>query len=182
MTDENYDLLPHKLLADLKEDVDSLRKKMNEPDQKINELILEIESMKDSINDLNTIFQKALAQTKDADPHQIIKVLAQRTETVLNQNETIAKGMVAISDKLEDWMETQHQVVNKPMPQHAPIAQQQQQMAPPQMGTPQHSMGPPEMPGNRTAPMPSMEPQGTVDMPPPPPSSSKKKIIGGLFK
>ena len=185
MTDENYDLLPHKLLADLKEDVDSLRKKMNEPDQKINELILEIESMKDSINDLNTIFQKALAQTKDADPHQIIKVLAQRTETVLNQNETIAKGMVAISDKLEGWMETQSQVVSKPVPQHAPVAQQQQQhMPPPQMGTSQHIMGPPEMPGNRVAPMPPMagQQQGGIDMPPPPPGSSKKNIIGGLFK
>jgi len=179
MTDENYDLLPHKLLADLKEDVDSLRRKMNEPDQKINELILEIESMKDSINDLNTIFQKALEQTKDADPHQTIKVLAERMETVLTQNETIAKGMVAISDKVEGWMETQNHPMEKPQ---QTTATQQQFVPPPQMGSPQHNMGPPEMPGGRVAPMPQMEhSMGSVDIPPPP-SSNKKNMIGGLFK
>lgn len=187
MEDENYDLLPHKLLADLKSDVDSLKNKLNQPDQKINELILEIESMKDSINDLNTVFQKALEQTKEADPHQIIKSLADRMETVLNQNETIAKGMVAISDKVEDWMSKQS-TVSKPIEHPAtkqaiPAAQH---VPPPTIGSKQHSMGPPEMPGNRVAPMPQMpqssQPSGSIDMPPPPPSSSKKGIIGGLFK
>jgi hypothetical protein len=173
MADEEYELLPHKLLADLKDDVEMLRKKLNQPETKINELILEIESMKDSIHELNTVFAKALDNTKEEDPHKAIKIMEQKMETVLTQNETIARGMVAISDKLEDFM-GKHSV-----PQQKPVSSPQQAVPPPKTGTMQHSMGPPSMPGSRTAPVPEMEPQESgIDFPPPPPSAGKKKKLG----
>ena len=78
MVDEEYELLPHKLLADLKDDVEMLRKKLNQPETKINELILEIESMKDSIHELNNVFQNALEETKGEDPHKEIKLLKEK--------------------------------------------------------------------------------------------------------
>ena len=178
MADEEYELLPHKLLADLKDDVEMLRKKLNQPETKINELILEIESMKDSLHELNTIFQKVMDDTKEEDPHKAIKIMEQKMETVLTQNETIARGMVAISDKLEDFM-SKHSV-----PQQKPVSSPQQVVPPPKTGTMQHSMSPPQMPGARTAPGPQMETPGSgIDFPPPPPSAGgKKNIIGGLFK
>ena len=85
MVDEEYELLPHKLLADLKDDVELLRKKLNQPETKINELILEIESMKDSIHELNTVFAKALEDTNEEDPHKTIKIL---------ENKAIVEGNV----------------------------------------------------------------------------------------
>ena len=60
MADDEYEILPHQLLQDLKYDVEALKKKLTQPDTKSNELILEIESLKDSVHDLNDIFKKAL--------------------------------------------------------------------------------------------------------------------------
>jgi len=171
MVDEEYELLPHKLLADLKDDVELLRKKLNQPETKINELILEIESMKDSIHELNTVFAKALEDTGEEDPHKSIKILENKVETILTQNEIIAKGMVAISDKLEDFMNKQPTVLQKTVPR-------QQTSSP--MSNMQHSMGPPSMPGMRTAPPAQMQnPGADIDFPPPPPSAAAKKR--GIF-
>lgn len=180
-TDEDYEILPHQLLADLKSEVEALKKKLTQPDAKANELILEIESLKDSIHELNTVFQKALEQSKEEDLAKVIRIISQKLDTAVTQNETIAKGMVAISDKLEDFMASQGQMRAGPIP--VP------------MGAPQHSMGAPQMLGSRMAPPLQMEspfsesdyssPIGTETVPPPPPppgSAGKKKLIGTIFK
>jgi len=178
-TDEDYEILPHQLLADLKSEVEGLKKKLTQPDAKANELILEMESMKDSIQELNGIFQKALEQTKEEDLAKVIKIINQKLDTVTTQNETIAKGMVAISDKLEDFMANQSGTTNMP-----PAGMQVQ-----------HTMGMPQMSGSRMAPPLQMEspsfpeseypsPMRTGAAPPPPPpgAGSKKKLIGAIFK
>ena len=64
MADEDYEIIPHQLLSDLKFDVEALKKKLTQPDAKINELLLELESVKDSVHDLHTIFQKALEEVQ----------------------------------------------------------------------------------------------------------------------
>jgi hypothetical protein len=173
MADEQYELLPHQLLSDLKYDVEALKKKLTQPDSKANELILEIESLKDSIHELHGIFKKALEKTDEEDIYKAIK----RIDEVVSQNETIAKGMIAISDKLEDFMSKQG---SPGMARPKPISS-------PEMRPPQHSMGPPPPPGpGRVAPHPPMGPPGPggIDMPPPPPrmEGDKKRSLGGLFK
>ena len=105
---ENYEILPHKLLEDLKFDVEALKKKLTEPEAKTNELILEIETLKDSIHELNGIFSKALEHAKEEDAFKAIQRLNERIDTIVTQNETIAKGMIAISDKLETFMKHQN--------------------------------------------------------------------------
>ena len=100
----DYEILPHKLLEDLKFDVEALKKKLTEPEAKANELILEIETLKDAVHELNTVFNKALEHSKEEDAFKAIQRLNERLDTVVTQNETIAKGMIAISDKLEDFM------------------------------------------------------------------------------
>lgn len=168
MADEEYEILPHKLLADLKYDVEALKDKLTRPDTKASELILEIESLKDSIHELNTIFEKALEQTKGEDVDKTILSISEKLKTVVAQNETIAKGMIAISDKLEDFIEKQ-------------TSKMQIASTAPQMRAPaQHSMGlpPSEMP--RTAPRFELEVQPMPEgMPPPPPS---KKPRNGFFR
>ena len=72
--DEDYEILPHQILADLKSEVEALKKKLTQPDAKAQELILEIESLKDSIHDLTMIFQKALEDMKqEGDAAQLMK-------------------------------------------------------------------------------------------------------------
>lgn len=101
---EDYQILPQKLLQDLQTDVELLKKKLTEPETKMNELILEIETLKDSIHELTTVFDKALSDTKDEDVYGTIAQLNNRIDSVITQNETIAKGMIAISDKVEEFV------------------------------------------------------------------------------
>ncbi len=103
---EDYEILPHQLLSDLKYDVESLKKKLMEPDAKSNELILEIESLRESIHELTSIFKRTLEDVKKDDTEKKVKALNDKIKMVVSQNETIARGMVAISDKLENFMKT----------------------------------------------------------------------------
>lgn len=183
--DDEYEILPHQLLADLKSDVEALKKKLTQPDNKADELILEIESLKDSIHELTSIFQKALEATKEEDVSKSMKLFNDRINNIVSQNETIARGMIAISDKLEDFMTRQ--------PGQPTVTIQAQ----PQMSV-RHNMGTPSMPGTpgRFAPMPPMPPMGMesamnpsegtgdigMDFPPPPPGMAEKKKRIGLFK
>ena len=194
MTDDSYEMIPHKLLSDLKYDVEALQKKLTEPDAKSNELILEIESMKDSIHELTTVFQKALEEMKDeGDIAKTVHTMKEKLDTVVTQNETIAKGMIAISDKVDEWM-TNNASGN--------ASQQQPKIAlgapaPPIGSLNNHDMGtPPPMPRGpaRMAPkfesamqpsLPQMggaESSGDDDFPPPPPMPSGGKKRSGIFK
>ena len=101
---EDYEILPHSLLEDLKYDVEALKKKLQEPETKTNELILEIESMKDSIHELNEVFKKALDIAHDEDIFKAIQNMNERINAVVTQNETIARGMIAISDKVDQFI------------------------------------------------------------------------------
>jgi chromosome segregation ATPase len=150
---EDYDILPHKLMQDLQTDVELLKKKLTEPETKMNELILEIETLKDSIHELTTVFDKALSDTKDEDVYATITQLNNRLDSVITQNETIAKGMIAISDKVEDFVSNStggkaNQSVSVP---------NMSQVAPGQMVPPTE------------APAPTM--------PPPPPTTKKRSLF-----
>ena len=159
MENEQYEILPHKLLEDLKYDVEALKKKLSQPDAKMNELLLEVESLKDSIHELNGIFRKAIEETKGEDPANVMKLVDEKMQAVVSQNETIAKGMVAISDKLENFMNKQSGVATG--------------------GPVRHSMGGSQPhQGARMAPRPQMEVPSGMDLPPPPPNKGKR----GIFK
>ncbi|MEK6900005.1 MAG: hypothetical protein AABX05_02670 [Nanoarchaeota archaeon] len=139
MTQGESELLPHQIIADLKYDVEALKKKLTQPDSKANELILEIESMKDAVHELNLVFEKALQEMKEEDLSKTLQSMLEKLSAVISQNETIAKGMIAISDRLDDFMNRQMGV-----PRNQPVAVQ-------------HTMGAPMMTG-RVAPRPDMPP------------------------
>ncbi len=188
MANEDYEILPHQLLSDLKGDVEALKKKLSRPDSKANELILEIESMKDSVHDLNELFNKALEDQKEEDIYLSIKKLNARIDDVVGQNETIANGMIAISDKLEEFM-GKHKETLPPVRSNSEMGPGPSRMPP----SGQHTMGPPQMGGpGKVAPPPGMpqmptEPvnasPGGLDLPPPPPNMGKKgKVKIGIFR
>ena len=184
MAKEDYEVVPHQLLSDLRFEVEALKKKLTQPDAKVNELILEIESMKDAIHELNTMFSRVLEEMKGDDPSKLLKDVTTKMENVMSQNETIAKGMIAISDKVEEWMEKQDQRGPMPLPMGS-MPQYNQQPSMPQRG-----MGigmPPPIGGMGSAPRAMSGPDfnNESDFPPPPPSMTggdKKKLIGGIFK
>lgn len=101
---EEYEILPHKLLEDLKYDVEALKKKLTEPETMSNELIAEMEELKTTVKELNNTFREAIQDIKEEDSSKLLTSLQNKVETVTTQNETIARGMVAISDKLEEFM------------------------------------------------------------------------------
>lgn len=165
-----HEHLPHSLIVGLKHDVEALQKKLAHPDAKAHELILEIESLKDAVHQLNIIFEKALKEMKEEDVTQNFKNMMEKVSMIAAQNETIAQGMIALSEKLDTFMTRQL----------SRVAAQPSALGMP--GAPvQHSMGAPTMPG-RVAPRlemfmpPVSEPAG---FPPPPPGPSKKRV--GLF-
>jgi len=173
MADDDYEILPHQLLADLRYDVEALKKKLSEPDSKINELILEIESMKDAVHELTSLFQKVLEEAKEEDPSKLLR-------SVVSQNETIARGMIAISDKLEDFMSKQSASESTVRPALPPSLPPQPAMnVQHSMGLPQFGMGP-ERVAPRSFMEPSMQPSQAApfDFPPPPPSAGNKKRVG----
>ena len=174
MTNEDYEILPHKLLSDLKFEVEALKKKLTRPDAKANELILEIESMKDSVHELNVVFEKAMDEMKDEDASKTLKQIKEKLSTVVTQNETIARGMIAISDKLEEFMKRN---TSKPATPTPVYSQQTQSI--------QHTMGPPSPGPSRVAPTPmpvapSMSSNDNFPPPPKMPVGKKRKL--GLFK
>ena len=181
MVEEEYEILPHQLLSDLKTEVEALKKKLTQPDAKANELILEIESLKDSVHELNVVFEKAMEEMKDEDAGETLKTIKEKLETVVTQNETIARGMIAISDKLEDFMKKQSVTLPAtPVRPSFPTASYGQQMPPIR-----HDMGMPSSGPGRMAPIPMSITAGDEDnFPPPPPSfnGGRKRNVGGLFK
>ena len=164
-----HEHLPHSLIVDLKHDVEALQKKLSHPDAKSHELLLEIESMKDAVHQLNAIFEKALKEMKDEDMSKTFHSLMEKVTMVATQNETIAQGMVALSDKLDNFMTRQ---LGRSMGGQASGTQGMPGMSV------QHNMGAPSMPG-RMAPRPEMsmreEPAG---FPRPPPGPSSRKRVG----
>lgn len=172
--DEEYEVLPHQILEDLKEEVEALKKKLSQPDTKTQELILEMESLKDALRDLQDVFHKALELSKGEDVTQTVSSLKEKIEAVVHQNETIAKALLSISDKLEEGVA--RKVSAMPSPSAAPASSYPV------------GMGLPQLPGQRTAPrpmsMPSMFPSAAPapmpvsDFPPPPVPPMKRK---GLF-
>jgi hypothetical protein len=172
MADQDYEILPHQLLEDLKYDVEELKKKLTEPDRKSEELILEVESLKDSIHELNTIFTKALESTKEQDVFKSIQKLNERIDAVVTQNETIARGMIAISDKVDEFVSgnssTTH--ISTTAPNLSNDAKGMPIMPPP-------SSKPSGRPGTQVkhTMFPGPPPSLSGDVVPPPPERKKRK-------
>ncbi len=164
--EEEYEILPHQLLSDLKYDVEALKKKLTQPDTKMNELILEIESMKDAVHDLTNIFTKALEATKGEDLQKMIETMHNRLETITTQTDTMAKSVSEISAKMAGAAPA---IPAGTAPAATGAQQPVGQM--PSMATPPPLQGNPA----RTAPMPQA---GGFNLPPPPPPHAKKR---GLF-
>jgi len=172
MADE-YEIFPHKILEDLKYDVEALKKKLTEPDTTAQELVAEMEDLKTTIKELNNVFKDALQDIKEEDSAKLLFSLQNKIEAVTTQNETIARGMVAISDKLEEFMES-HKKVSGRLPANSPL--RSSRITPPVVG----GLPPTPSGSSRMAPPPPELTGGSAKAPPLPPEVKPKRR--GFFK
>ncbi len=181
--DENWEIIPHKILADLRDEVQALKDKLSKPEEPQKELLASIAGLQKSIAQLQGVFQGALQEMKteedsahEGKAHQ--DILARLIE-VSGQNTQIAKAIVAIADMVEE--------MNRKMSVPRP-APPQRMMSPPRsppFPQPLPAIDEPPFPEDlqQQAPrMPSrmpLPPRRGPDLPPPP---EKKRLFGGLFK
>ena len=218
MVDEDYELLPQKEILKLKKDISKLRGKappeVLEEDR--TERILDtMEKLSDSIENLNDIFNSTAEDIKLEERSEDLYMkklepLFDKVNKLIEQNEKIAKGMVALADMVNEQKaamedieqsrrekrheEHQKTVVNPmSMPKMPPQMRQSPMPPPPPMMPMPHRAAPipqppmrggmPPPPGLRPSPMPMQR----SAMPPPDidiniaPSPGERKQGGGGF-
>ncbi len=111
MADDDYEIMPQKVLANIQRDIEALKK--GPIGQQNKEMKDAIDRLSASIDGMLNIFKTATEQMKlegleANDMSKYLKPLNDKLDQILEQNETIAEGIVALSEILDKH------VVNKP--------------------------------------------------------------------
>ena len=203
MPEEDWELIPHQILADLRDEVQALKKKLDQPSTR-KEVIKSNDELRKSIQQMQKVFEQALSQVEKEEDSDVMKLL----EKIEKQNNHIAKTLASITEGVDGKM-------TKPSPKPAPLP-----MAPPPvLPQPQPAFQPrptlpqpPQIPRTLAPPpfvritpkkpfpprpprrMPYLEepsflppprmglPLPPMGLPPPPPVPEKKGLLGKLFK
>jgi len=179
MAEDEYTLMSSKDVSELKQDVDYLKKNPLGGLKSGKSLQDSIDKLNENISELVEIFKEASdmmkAEEREADIIvKKIEPIEKRLEELSDQNQKIAKGILAVADM----------VGAKEQPKPRPALQV------PRPGIPRPMAPKPMMPpmGAPPKPMPSMggmppPPQGPPGLPPlTPPKKEEKKGILSLFK
>lgn len=161
MPTDEYDILPRNSIERLKADLDNLKAKTNEmsSDSSTKEVIGSINELKTSINNLMSLFTTAAEEMKMEEAEHVgvekkLGPLSKKLDTLIEQNQEIARGLVVIADmikehfpkieqEIDDWgkkkskwqeeREEEPKFIDIPtkkfktdMPQSQPMASQQQ--------------------------------------------------------
>ena len=151
MADDDYDLLPHRQVNELKKLVQDLKSKVDSASPK--ELIDSMDSLTKSIDSLMALFKQAADEMKYEEKEGILsggsehKAMNEKLDRIMEQNKIIANGMVAVSNMVRDF-------AGKERRQQAPKPQQFQPSFQPSM--------------TRNFPQPNFQPQFNAPMPPRP--------------
>jgi TolA-binding protein len=169
---EDWEIIPHKILADLRDEVEALKQKLSKPQEE--ELMGSISDLKKSISELHSLFSTALQQmsheSESEHESKAVQDIIKQLSEVKQENQQIAKAMVAIADMVEELprkIDVARSRNIAPKPTMRPLAM------PPINREPKMSKAPPMTP-SPPPPFPS-----GPDMPPPPHS---KGLFGKLFK
>ncbi|MBD3361888.1 hypothetical protein GF358_03805 [Candidatus Woesearchaeota archaeon] len=156
---EEYELLPHKEIEELKEELARLKEFEITPTKKLRVSLVELNSKLDKLLD---IFEDAMRQVQIEEGgmtfHEKMKPIVDKMNKILDQNAQIAEGIVTLADMLKE---------QKGMPKEKPFPD-----LPSREKEPENKMPPmPERPSG--VPPPPKRPL----MPPPP---KKKRTFGIL--
>ena len=137
LADDDYELLPHKEIESLKNELEKLKKGPSDQTK------TQMGQLTDSINNLLNLFKEAASQMhleeQEADMvSQKIIPIEMKLDQVLEQNQKIAEGIIALADIIKEMKGSPPPSMPRPM-----------------MG----SMGlPPRMPPQRQGGLPPMPP------------------------
>ncbi|MBI2129202.1 hypothetical protein HYU07_03090 [Candidatus Woesearchaeota archaeon] len=109
---EDYDLMPHRELMNLKRQVDEIKQNpiVNAPSGK--ELMNSVNDLNRSVGGLLELFKSATDEMRLEDKDQDLAVrkidpILEKLDKVIEQNKLIAEGLVSISDMIEDFISKQ---------------------------------------------------------------------------
>lgn len=202
MPEDEWEFVPHKILADLRDEVQGLKDKLTQPATN-KELFDSMGDLKNSIKQLHDLFGTALSQMRTEEEEmnvgKTLQRLTDKLEILEKQNEQIAKAMVAIADMVKE-IEKRHEAPSMsqrvpfpPRPAQPAAAPYRPMLRPapsrpgaPPMPAPMQLPEEPMMPEPEFAPPPMMPGPGMPPLPPPPlsmpPTPEKKGILGKLFR
>lgn len=174
--DEEYAIVSKKEFEQLKNQLDRLKKNPLGDSQKGQDLQDSIDNLSRSLNSMMSIFKEAADDMKlEGRDQQVIgakiEPLGGKLDTLIEQNQKIAKGLIAVADMVKEKLEKieEHTTSNsKP--------EVNDDLKLPSMNRP--TMPPPPMSAPSGSPMPP--PPSGMSMPPPP--NMKKPIMGGMMK
>ena len=188
MSDEDFELMPQKTVNQLKRELESLKaKKGDDGEISQKKLLSAMENLTRLLEDMMRLFKVAIDEMQieqkeeTAISHQM-SPLGDRLDKIIEQNEKIAKGMVAVADMVNDVLpKLEDELIEKPTRRSEPKIERESSPAfdfspqsPPMgslipeaspFGSPP-SFGPPPVPRPPSPPLQFGAPSG---MPPPPP-------------
>jgi len=212
MSEEEYAIVSKKEFLALKKELDRIKKNPLEGSESGEDLQSSIDNLNKSLNVMLEVFKQAADDMKleEHDTEMVSKQIGpinEKIETLIDQNQKIAKGIVAIADMVKEKLEEIEKETSKPHlpplsggpapkpPAPTPAAP----MPPPGPGPMSPPGAPPSGPGAPPGMPPmgepeGMEPGGLPPLTPPgappagapptgaPPAPGKKDIMGGLMK
>lgn len=195
----DYEIVPEKDFDSLKSDIEKIKKDPIGNTSEGKALKESIDKLNDSINNMMNLFKMTAESLKAEDQENQtmttkIVPLFEKVERLAEQNEKIAKGIVALAEMFEDLKSKQTQTSNSDVKKDfppknpyefnpSPIQQQNRGYNSPQMQSPnmQNQMAPPSFDDFSSPfgpPSQGAQPLPRLDMPPPPQTPPKKR---GLF-
>lgn len=153
MADEDYEILPHREIEDLKMELAKLKEFEVQPSKKIQVTMLELNS---KLEKLLAIFEEALHTVKiegEVGYGDVLKSIDRKLDKLIEQNSDIADGIVAVADMIKGEGEEEEE------PEERPIIQPLGPISPPQL---------PPMPARPMPPLPPRPATPRMPLPPPP--------------
>ena len=117
MNENEYELIPHREILELKEQIEELKKQKGLADQGVEadieitnkELYDSMNRLTDGINHLIKLFRKSgeeLSKYEESDAYvKKLVPVEKKVDEALEQNKKIARGILAIADSIKDHLE-----------------------------------------------------------------------------
>ena len=105
MADDDYDLLPHQEIEELKRQVQELKTRSDKSSSQ--EIVKSLDQLTRAMDSMLRLFTEASQEVKGDDKEH--EQIAEKLDEVMEQNKTIAEGMVAVLDMVGDFVERQNQ-------------------------------------------------------------------------
>jgi len=133
MNDEEFEIMPHKTIENIKKELDELKQKANSKEYLSSENFKRsMDNLSVSINRLMSLFKTAAEEIKEEDKNEQdinakIDPLLKKVEQIERENKTIAESILAVAEMLkEKKIEPEREIIRRTWKEN--VAPKQQQM------------------------------------------------------